>query len=297
MSNKDYDVILSSARRHTAPGRLIGAAIIAFLVVALVSPVFVGLIGAPFYELRPFVENSGQVLVGTTPGGAFLVLAGYAGLLLVTLILAHYLHERNISELTGPSAQMRRQFLRTLKGLAPLILVVMILPWEEGPEEIVPHLSVDAWLLWLPLACIAVMIQVGAEEVFFRGYLQSQLIATTGSMLAGVFLSAVFFGFLHVAPGADWGATAFYMLWACLFGLIASDLTIRSGTIGPALALHFVNNAFTLFFSPPENMLSGFGLYNRVGDLADVLSDPLAMGFQILLILLMWLSARLALKR
>ena len=46
-----------------------------------------------------------------------------------------------------------------------------------------------------------------------------------------------------------------------LFGLIAADLTARSGTLGLAWGLHFANNFFALLIVAPQGALSGLALF------------------------------------
>jgi membrane protease YdiL (CAAX protease family) len=151
--------------------------------------------------------------------------------------------------------------------------------------------------MWLPLGLIGLMVQVTAEEVFFRGYLQTQLVAATKSHVKGMVLAAVFFGLGHVSLSVDGLAAFFPVFWAMLFGLLAGDLTARTGNLGPAIAIHFVNNALAMFLAPVEGQLSGFGLWLQAIDLKGVYTDPLIMTVEVLSLLIMWLIARITLKR
>ena len=76
-----------------------------------------------------------------------------------------------------------------------------------------------------------------------------------------------------------------------------ADLTARAGTLGPAIAVHFVNNVTAiLIVSMPDN-LSGLALYLSPFSLADTEAVrawlPVDFGFM----LVSWLTARLAIRR
>ena len=45
------------------------------------------------------------------------------------------------------------------------------------------------------------------------------------------------------------------------FGILAADLTARSGTLGPAIAFHFTNNFMALAVFGLEDFLGGLSLY------------------------------------
>ena len=92
-----------------------------------------------------------------------------------------------------------------------------------------------------------------------------------------------------------------YFAWAFCFGLAASDLTARSGTLAPALALHLVNNARVfLFFGTEDGPDSGLALILLPAepDLPllpfDTLDPLIALPPQLLLLALLWGAARVA---
>jgi len=77
-----------------------------------------------------------------------------------------------------------------------------------------------------------------AEEVFFRGYMQSRLRERWSTMLTVVATSACF-GLMHL----EW----LHAILAFLLGLYLGLVTERSGSALPALVCHVVNNVvFTL---------------------------------------------------
>lgn len=80
--------------------------------------------------------------------------------------------------------------------------------------------------------------QCGAEEIFFRGWLQPVLCARWGGWL-GVLVTAVMFGALHLAGGArSPQALANLLLGGLMFGLLA----LRSGGLWAPFLAHFAWN-------------------------------------------------------
>lgn len=292
-----YDAILRSAARRPELWRIAVQILVALALGALVTPVLYGLIGRMAPTLMPIRFGPNGVVIGAAPGGMFVLLAGYAVLLVGSVVLARRLHNRSLREITGPANVMRRQFFATLKWVALLSFVTMLLPWDSTDSALSENLNLGMWLFWMPFALLGLMIQITAEEVFFRGYLQSQLIASTKSYTLGVLAASVLFGLGHLSGAAEGTAAIFPVVWAMLFGLLAGDLTARSGTIGPACALHLMNNATAMLIAPQQDIMSGFGRMVQTLDLTDAYSDPKVIVFQTLLLLATWLTARLALRR
>lgn len=87
------------------------------------------------------------------------------------------------------------------------------------------------------------------------------------------------------------------VLWAGVFGLLMADLTARSGTLGPAIAVHFFNNISALLVFASPTSLYGLSLYLMPYDLSDAeaLRPWLAVDFALMLV--SWLTARLAIRR
>lgn len=77
------------------------------------------------------------------------------------------------------------------------------------------------------------------EEIIFRGYLQRQFAALTGSMLAGVLLSAVVFGTAH---GYEGGAR---MLLIAVYGLMFGVLAWWRKSLRPGMIAHAWHDAIS----------------------------------------------------
>lgn len=293
-----YAHMLASAQRRPERWRVIIGLIIAFLASAILTPLYLGVIGANVTELRAFeFMPDGTINIGTTRGGLLLVLSSFAILLMATALTAKHLHNRSLKDLVGPGDVLRTQFWLVLKWCAGLTFVVLLLPLGDTDIETHRQVSIATWLMWLPLGAVGLMIQVVAEEIFFRGYLQTQLVTATKSYSKGMVLAALIFGLGHISTSIEGPAALFPVIWATLFGLVAGDLTARTGSLGPALAIHFLNNTLAMFISPTEGQLSGFGLWVREVDLSEAFTDPFILAFEVISLLILWLVARIVLKR
>jgi membrane protease YdiL (CAAX protease family) len=121
--------------------------------------------------------------------------------LLVLALVAHLLHFQGMKQ--------------NVRFLAP-----------EGRMEIV---------LW-----IAVSVTAGiCEETIFRGYLQKQFIAWTGSVPAGVLLSAAAFGVGHIYQGAK--ATVVIGVYGLMFGMLAH----KRASMRPGMITHALHDTFS----------------------------------------------------
>jgi membrane protease YdiL (CAAX protease family) len=160
------------------------------------------------------------------------------------------------------------------------------------------------WLITLPLALLALTVQSGAEELFYRGYIQQQVAARYGSTLVWMLVPNVMFALAHWEPGDFTTPGLQYLIWAFFFGLAASDLTARTGTVGAAVGFHLANNAYAFLvfaeFAAPD---SGLALVlfpqGALGAVLPISGPLLSAPFvaELAGVGLMWLAVRLALRR
>jgi uncharacterized protein len=233
---------------------------------------------------------------GQTAPGVLALLGSFAIITLSVALITAQLHRRNPLTLLGPLPVMLRQFGATTAVLLALGAAVMILPPWGFPDPVLRGMPPLIWLLVLPVSLTAVLIQTSAEEILFRGYLQQQLAARFRSPLIWMVAPAILFGVLHYRADAG-GNVVLIMLWAAGFALVAADLTARAGTLGPAIALHFLWNSVSLLLLSVEGTLSGLALFLLQVDMA----DPVALRPYLLidgtLLFVAWLAARLAIRR
>jgi membrane protease YdiL (CAAX protease family) len=94
---------------------------------------------------------------------------------------------------------------------------------------------------WLVIAFLIIGVMPGiTEELFFRGYLQTRLVARWGSII-GVLITAFLFGLIHMDLVQG--------LFAAAMGLYLGYVTILARSIVPAMVCHAVNNSTSFLLS------------------------------------------------
>ena len=240
----------------------------------------------PFLMLVPLAPPD-EVLGGTTPRGLLIQLSSFAILGLAVVIVSRRLHGRGFASLIGPPDLTLRQLLRVSLLLGALVLVIEFLP----------------------------LIQTGAEELFYRGYIQQQLAARFNQTWVWMVVPSLLFALAHYSPSSPPTEAAQYVIWSFLFGLAAADLTARSGTLGPAIAFHLVNNALAfLLYGDAGGLDSGLSLFLFPTDQTldhllppDYLSEPdsfypgdlihSSFLLELVGIGILWVGARIAMRR
>ena len=238
-----------------------------------------------------------DLLAGRTPFAMLLLLGSFGLMIAGVAVVTRIIHRRSFLGLIGPMELALRQFGAVLGIMVLLSAVIYILPpWDMGADY-VSNMDFSKWLLLLPFSLIGVLIQVTAEEMVFRGYVQQQLAARFRSPLVWMVLPAALFALGHYLPDQA-GENAFFIaLWAGVFGMLMSDLTARSGSLGPAIAVHFSNNVAAILITSMPDDLSGLALYlTPFGmDNPEELRAWLPVDFALMLV--SWLAARLAIRR
>lgn len=100
------------------------------------------------------------------------------------------------------------------------------------------------WSRFAPLALVvvaAIVPQAAAEEVVFRGTLVQALGAWVRRPWFAILVSGVLFGLAHALPLPGFVATA-------TFGVVAAWLTLRTGGLEAAIALHVLRNVSWFLF-------------------------------------------------
>lgn len=210
---------------------------------------------------------SARLTAGNTPTAVLLVLATFSGMALGPMLAAKVLHKRGPGTLFGPWRGVLRGFglgAGVVGGIIGLSVVLI----DPGYVP-VPNVAPSVWLSLLPLALLGLLIQTGAEEVLFRGYLQQQLAARFKSPLIWAILPSAIFGMLHFNAAADPSIAWLTVAATGLFGLLAADLTRVTGNIGMAWGFHFANNTFALLVMALDGPLSGLALYTTPFTAAD----------------------------
>ncbi len=237
-----------------------------------------------------------ELITGSSPRAMYALLFSFGLITLSVFLVVQTLHGRSPLSVMGPLILAVPQFIRVTAMLVGLGVLLMVLPPYGYGEPLVPALAPGLWGLLLPFSLVAVFVQISAEEIFFRGYLQQQLGARFRSPLVWMVLPSTLFAIGHYQPSEAGSNAVMIALWAGLFGMLMADVTARAGTIGPALAVHFVNNASAILITSLPDSLGGLALFHTpfgIGD-EDTLQAWLPVDFALMLV--SWLAARVALR-
>jgi membrane protease YdiL (CAAX protease family) len=239
------------------------------------------------------LEDPRALFEGRTPGTALILLFCFAAWPLALALALTVVHRRGFASLLG--TDLMRQFFWVFGTLVLLHTVIAMLPpWGMPGAEV--NLAPGLWLALLPISLIAVFVQVASEEVLFRGYLQQTLAARGLPPLVWIGVPALIFGLAHY--DADAGRNAMLIaLWAVLFGVLMADLTARAGSLGPAIAVHMMNNALALLVLGMDGTLSGLALYTLPVGMGDEAEVRALLPLDFMYMFVSYLAARLALRR
>ncbi len=226
------------------------------------------------------------------PQLTLILLGSFVTMLIGPFFVAWLLHNRSAQSLFGPLREMNIQFWIAVAVFLGLATFSAVIPMDIA---LLPNLEPKLWLMFLPLGLVLIAIQTGAEEILFRGYLQSQLAARFRSPLIWALLPSVLFGLAHYAPSENGDAAWYLVLATGVFGLCAADLTHRFGTLGPAWGFHFANNVMAMAAVSLSGPLGGLALYHlpiAANDAAVMI--PLILR-DIAVTIVIWLGIRFAL--
>ncbi|OWU85587.1 hypothetical protein ATO6_01235 [Oceanicola sp. 22II-s10i] len=248
-----------------------------------------------------------SVFDGDTAAGLLLQLTSFALLAASVGIVLNRLHDRSFMTAIGAPDVAARDLTRAFLAVLAIYFLVEILPPWWSTEELAGHRAPFLWLLMVPLGLIGLLIQTGAEEIFYRGYIQQQLAARFDSPRVWLIVPNLLFAMAHWDNGTTQTESWQYMIWAFFFGLAASDLTARTGTLGAAVGLHLANNAYAfLLFGETDAPDSGLSLFLLPpGGAMPATADGVAGGYvfsfdlfvDLSVVALSWLAARVALRR
>ena len=293
MSYEPYEALIAPARAKASLLRLIlGLVITALLYMLLLRltwQVLLSVMGEAWFELTL------QVPGPSSPSQMFVMLGGFGLLTAAVSFTVWSLHHHSPLLLIGDFARARAQFLRTMIRLFALATVVAVI--TSNSSTVVQNLPLSQWLGLLPLSLAFLLIQVSAEELVFRGYLQSQLAALGLHRIVWIVIPSVIFGLLHYDPAVMGAAAPWMVLSTTLFGVIAADLTARSGTLGPAIAFHFVWNFYSIIFCGFSDYLGGLALFSYDFSITDEERLISLVPYDAAFLLLAYLTMRIALRR
>ncbi|CAN0580298.1 unnamed protein product, partial [Ectocarpus sp. 12 AP-2014] len=192
------DFIHPARRKPQLWRLLVGMVVIAAIGLALNTAMarIVSALAPDFWLTRIATPDS----AGTTPAALVLLLCTFAFFAIGTGVAVRLLHDRPALTLIGPVRAAWTQFRQVLIFVAMVGMVVLILPPYDSGLGLEPNLPVGTWVALLPLSLTALMIQVSAEEVLFRGYLQQQVAARFSQPWVWICVPSLIFAAGHYVP-------------------------------------------------------------------------------------------------
>ncbi len=245
---------------------------------------------SPRIATRPEVLDA--FYEGSTPGGVFWNLASFGVYIALLWVILRGFHRLPIDALFGGRAETARTFGRVCFFLVP-IYAIAFGPSISDPN-VYQQMDVGRWLLLLLIGLPLLFVQIGAEELVFRGYLQSHLAALSKNPIVWMVVPSALFGLIHYDGTQPTYSAWAYVAWATGLGLVCADVTARSGTLGPALAIHFINNIGAMFVLAADDWIYGAALF-----IWPTFGQPWEpwVPFEALFLFTIWLTARLAIRR
>ncbi|WP_164870897.1 CPBP family intramembrane glutamic endopeptidase [Mesobaculum littorinae] len=253
-----FDLYVRPAQRHPAIWRLLlGLVLCLGVYVAWIAVTL--FVSAAVWPDRDFWGVAEAVAVPELPVSTLILMATFAGMALGPMIAARLLQGRRPGTLFGPARRLLRDFVLGAGTVIAVYLPALAL-WALVFDAR-PNLAPATWVALLPLSALGLLIQTGAEEILFRGYLGQQLAARFRSPAIWLLVPALLFGALHYDPVSAGANTLAVVASAALFGLLAADLVRVSGGLGASWGMHFANNAVALLVLTTQGSITGLSLW------------------------------------
>ncbi|MFC9687815.1 CPBP family intramembrane glutamic endopeptidase [Kribbella sp. NPDC056951] len=195
-----------------------------------------------------------------------LTLAGIALGIPALALTVWWIQRRTLGSVTSVTGRLRLSWLGRCFALAVLALGLSMVAMGVVGALIEPEsTSEETWVGWgtfavtlVTLLCL-VPLQAAAEEFIFRGW----LLQATGSFLRNPILivipQALLFGAAH-----GWG-TVWGFIDLVVFGVVVGLVTIRTGGLEAAIALHVTNNLTSFIMS--STYVGGLGTDETAADM------------------------------
>ncbi|WP_433832186.1 lysostaphin resistance A-like protein [Actinoplanes sp. CA-015351] len=156
-----------------------------------------------------------------------------------TLLAARWFQRRPAGTLSSVAGRLRIRWLLICLGVAAVaVLSVAFLASLPGssPDDATDFAGWGPFATATIVLLLVVPVQAAAEEYVCRGWLLQSVGAWFRSPWVAILPQAVIFGALH-GWGTPWGFADLF-----IFGVVTGWLTIRTGGLEAAIALHVCNN-------------------------------------------------------
>jgi membrane protease YdiL (CAAX protease family) len=293
-SYSPHEMMVAPARAKSALWRFAAGLVLAFVVYVGLNQAFFSSVSSLTPDTRQFYD---ELITGATPFSMFVLLFSFAFMIIGVGISVRLLHGRRLRSVLGPLPLIWTDFRRVSAMMIVLLVVLAVLPpWDMGAPH-ASNLAIGLWALLLPLSLVGVLVQVSAEEIVFRGYIQQQLAARFKSPWVWMILPSALFAAGHYLPQEAGENALLIAIWAGVFGVLMADLTARSGSLGPAIAVHMWNNVSALLIVGLPDNLGGLALFHAPFSMNDAEAMRAWLPVDFALMLTSWLAARLAIRR
>ncbi|GAA4522424.1 CPBP family intramembrane glutamic endopeptidase [Nonomuraea ferruginea] len=227
----------------------VAAAFFVIGAIVLLAGVIIGaVLGIPQPE-RP------EQISGDPVYGMILLLLSIAAVLPVVFGVAALVQRRRPGTLSSVAGRVRWSWLLICVGaavlsmvLAQIAQVVLLVATGERTEGIFGWTGWERFLPALVVIVLLVPFQAATEEYLFRGWLLQAFGAHLRNPWWGIVISSVLFASLH---GYQWAG----LLDVFAFGLAMAVLTVWTGGLEAAIALHVLNNTVAFGISAAAGQL------------------------------------------
>lgn len=292
----EFEAFVQPARANNELWR-VAVAVVAGLVVYIFGAM---VLMAGYFIIDPSIEgefynamNGGGEPASTTVTG--LILATFIPMLFGASTMCA-IHMRSPLTLLGHTRNFWSLFALGLLLIVAGHSISGVFQALFAPIELISNLNIGPWLGILAWALPLLFVQIVAEELIFRGYLQQQLAARFNSAWIWMILPSVVFALGHYQGTLEPGLAWMIVLATGLFGVVAADLTRMTGSLACAIGLHLANNFTALMVVSLPGELSGLALYHTPFSIADAEIVKSYLVFDIAVILGIWITARRILR-
>lgn len=210
--------------------------------------------GLDAFTLESLGDNMGVLILGNSVGQV-------AGLLLATLLVARLSFSKSrykaamrfkmpanagftflVAILLMFAVQPLIWFLGWANQLIPL--PNSILELEQAQVQMLESLLTGSFALWFLVLNIGVVPAV-CEEVMFRSYLH-RLFENAYGVITAILVTGLIFGLFHLRLTQ--------LIPLTFIGIVLAWMTVKSGSVYPAMLMHFIHNSGTVavVYSNPE---------------------------------------------
>ncbi|MBC6443577.1 MAG: CPBP family intramembrane metalloprotease [Rhodobacteraceae bacterium] len=241
------------------------AALVCMVVVSIIGSVLVPAIAAavqgitgPMSLERIFAQGAVALATLHRPVSVLLLLGTFVFWFCAVLAATCLFHKRGLRSLTGPWPG--RRVMAVTSGII-VILAIGAAGSAVLADRPAQNMRFATWLGYMPVALPLLLIQVTAEELIFRGYLLQELAVRYQAPLVWWVLPAAVFGLVHY-QGETFGSNAWLIVgFAFFMGLVLADITVRTGSLLPAVILHFANNFVAMMLVALDGTVTGLSLF------------------------------------